>query len=85
MQRMLQKYYKENIMIDSYLIDLLKEKEREKQEEARIPLYIYPPGFNGHMNNPYAPNDTNKNNKGYVEVDYEVDLDINKDSLVIKM
>ena len=82
---MLQKYYKENIMIDSYLIDLLKEKEREKQEEVGIPLYIYPPGFDEYIDSSYAPNDTNKNNKGYVEVDYEVVLDVNKDTLVIKM
>jgi hypothetical protein len=82
---MLQKYYKENIMLDSYIIDFLKEEERRKQEEARVPLYIHPPGFDGYRDNPHTPNDANKKNRGYVEVDYEVDLDVNKDSLVIKM
>ena len=72
-------------MVDPYLIDFLKKKKREEQGEAGIPLYIHPPRPNEHVENPYAPNDTNKNNKGYVEVDYEVDLDINKDGLVIKM
>ena len=70
-------------MLDSYIIDFLKEEERKKQEEARIPLYIHPPGFEGYGDSPHEPNDTNK--KGYVEVDYEVDLDVNKDALVIRM
>ena len=70
-------------MLDAYIIDFLKEEERRKQEEVRIPLHIYPPGFDGHRDNPHKPNDTNK--KGYVEADYEVDLDVNQDGLVIKM
>ena len=70
-------------MLDSYIIDFLKEEERKKQEEARIPLYIYPPGFDGYRDNSRRPEDINK--KGSVEVDYEVDLDVNKDALVIKM
>ena len=70
-------------MLDSYIIDFLKEEERRRQEEATVPLYIHPPGFDGHRDSPRKPNDTNK--KGYVEIDYEVDLDVNKDGLVIKM
>lgn len=70
-------------MLDAYIIDFIKEEERRKQEEARIPLYIHPPGFDGYRDNLHEPDDTSE--KGYEEVGYEVDLDINKDVLIIRM
>jgi hypothetical protein len=82
---MQQKYYKENIMLDAYIIDFLKEEEERKQVDVGIPLYIYPPGFDGRRDNPHKSDNTGKKNKGYIEVDYEVDLDINKDIFVIEM
>jgi hypothetical protein len=69
-------------MLDSYIIDFFKKEER-KQEEAGVPLYIHPPGFDEYRDNPYVPNDANKNNKRYIEVDYEVDVD--KYGIIIEM
>jgi hypothetical protein len=54
-------------MLDAYIIDFLKEEERRRQEDARVPLYIHPPGFDGYRDNPRKPPDTNE--KGYIEID----------------
>lgn len=70
-------------MLDSYVIDAIRKEERRGREEARIPLYIYPPEFDGYRDSPPNPADTNK--RGYIEVDYGVELDVNRDSLVINM
>ena len=68
-------------MLDAYIIDFLKEEERRKREEARVPLYIYPPGFDGYRDNPSGPTDTNK--KGYIEIDIAGDPE--GDPVIIKV
>ena len=54
-------------MLDSYIIDFLKEEERKKYEEARIPLYIHPPELDEYRDDSYDSDNTNK--KRYIEID----------------
>jgi len=79
---MRQKYYKEDIMLDAYIIDFIKEEEKKRQGDgARIPLYIYPPGFDEYRDDSHKPDDTNK--KRYIEID--IAGDDKDDSNIIKM
>tara|TARA_B100000700_G_scaffold321916_1_gene422270 strand:+ start:865 stop:1080 length:216 start_codon:yes stop_codon:yes gene_type:complete len=71
-------------MIDPYIIDLLKkEEEKLKEEPLRAPLHIHPPDFDRKRAPNNKPNENNKN--GYIEVDFEIDLDINQNEIVIDM
>jgi len=54
-------------MLDPYIIDFLKERERREQEDTRIPLHIHPPEIDDRERGEQKPGDTNK--KGYIEID----------------
>ena len=74
--------------MDAYIIDMIKKEEERRRKEsgrpAQIPLYIYPPGPNEN-GAPRKKRDTNKDGSEYTDVDYEIDLDVNKDVIIIEM
>ena len=62
-------------MIEPFIIEYIKRKQREKEESSKggIPLYIDPPYADGYKDRPNK--DEIPGNKGYIEIDIVGDSD----------